>query len=44
MEKATIIVLAFQALVVLAAIGFLIYFIIQRIEKKKHETFEDRDN
>ena len=39
-----VIILAIETLVVLGIIGLLIYFIIQRIEKKKNETFEDRDN
>jgi len=43
MEMA-VIILAIETLVVLGIIGLLIYFIIQRIEKKKNETFEDRDN
>ncbi len=44
MEMAVIIVLAFEALMVLAALSLLIYFIVRRIERKKQETFEDRDN
>lgn len=41
---AVIIILAVEALIFFGVIGLLIYLIIQRIEKKKKETFEDRDN
>ncbi len=44
MDMAVIIVLALEALIFLGAVGLLIYFIVQRIEKKRQETFEDRDN
>ena len=41
---AVIIVLTLEALILFAFLGLLIYFIVRRIEKKKQETFEDRDN
>lgn len=44
MEMAVIIIIGLEALVFLGLLGLLIYFIVQRIERKKHETFEDRDN
>jgi len=44
MEMAVIVIVAFEALLFLAGLGLLIYFIVQRLEKKKKETFEDRDN
>lgn len=33
-----------QILIWLFFLGAIIYLIIRRIEKKKEETFEDRDN
>lgn len=44
MEMVPIIVLLVEAVIVLGLFGLLIYFIIQRIERKRQETFEDRDN
>jgi preprotein translocase subunit YajC len=44
MDMAVIIIVGLEALFFLAMIGLLIYFIVQRVERKKHETFEDRDN
>ena len=37
-------VVVLEALIFLGVIGLIIYFIVKRIEKKKQETFEDRDN
>lgn len=37
-------VVALEGLIFLGAIGLIIYLIVQRIERKKQETFEDRDN
>jgi len=44
MGNIAIIILMIEGVVVLTLLGFLIYFIVQRIENKKNETFEDRDN
>jgi len=38
------IVIAIQASIFLAFLVVLIYVIVRRIEAKKKETFEDRDN
>ena len=37
-------IVVLEAMVFLGVIGLVIYFIVRRIEKKKKETFEDRDN
>ena len=37
-------IVVLEAMVFLGVIGLVIYFIVRRIEKKKQETFEDRDN
>ena len=37
-------IIALEGLIFLGAIGLIIYLIIRRIERKKQETFEDRDN
>lgn len=44
MDKMVGFVVIVQGIVLVGSLGLLIYFIIQRIEKKKQETFEDRDN
>jgi len=44
METVPIIIFSIYGLVGLTAIILLIIFIVQRIEAKKNETFEDRDN
>lgn len=44
MEAIPFVILALYGLGITAAIILLIVFIIRRIEAKKHETFEDRDN
>lgn len=41
---AVIITIAIQACIFLAFLIGLIYVIVKRIEAKKKETFEDRDN
>lgn len=37
-------ILIVEGLIVLGLIGLIIYLIIRRLEKKRHETFEKRDN
>jgi phage shock protein PspC (stress-responsive transcriptional regulator) len=37
-------ILVFQAFVWIAFFGIIIYLIARRIEEKRNETFEDRDN
>lgn len=34
----------FPVLTAAAFVAIIVYLIYQRIEEKKHETFEDRDN
>lgn len=41
---AVMVTIAIQASVFLACLGILIYVIVKRIEAKKKETFEDRNN
>lgn len=41
---AVLTIIIIQASVFLAILGLLIYVIVNRIESKKNETFEDRDN
>ena len=41
---AVLTMIAIQACVFVAILGALIYVIVKRIESKKKETFEDRDN
>ena len=41
---AALTMIAIQASIFLLALGALIYAIVKRIESKKNETFEDRDN
>jgi hypothetical protein len=41
---AAMIAIAIQASIFLAFLVLLIYVIVRRIEAKKKETFEDRDN
>lgn len=41
---AALIAIAIQASIFLVFLGALIYVIVKRIESKKKETFEDRDN
>ncbi len=38
------IAIAIQASIFLLFLGALIYVIVRRIENKRNETFEDRDN
>ncbi len=44
MEGFPMVVLILYALIGVIAVVALIYFIAKRIENKKNETFEDRDN
>ncbi len=44
METVPIIIFSIYGLLGVTAIILLIIFIVQRIEAKKNETFEDRDN
>jgi preprotein translocase subunit YajC len=44
MPFAAILVIMLQSLIFIGSIVLIIYLIVQRIEKKKQETFEDRDN
>lgn len=44
MEMAVIILITLETLILFTFLGLLIYFIVRRIEKKKQETFEHRDN
>jgi preprotein translocase subunit YajC len=37
-------ILIVEGLIVLGLIGLIIYLIIRRLEKKRQETFEKRDN
>jgi len=44
MNSVAITILMIEGIVVLGLLGLLIYFVVQRIESKKNESFEDRDN
>lgn len=44
MTNLGIIILAIQAILFLAAFVAIVYLIARRIDKKKKETFEKRDN
>ena len=44
MDFVVILILLFEGLLALGAVALIIYLIVRRIEKKKTETFEDRDN
>lgn len=44
MDIIVVLILMFEGLLALGAIGLIIYLILRRVEKKKTETFEDRDN
>lgn len=37
-------IIAFQAIIWLSFLVIIIYLIVRRIEEKRNETFEDRDN
>jgi preprotein translocase subunit YajC len=37
-------ILIVEGLIVLGLIGLIIYLIVRRLEKKRQETFEKRDN
>lgn len=37
-------ILIVEGLIVLGLIGLIIYLVIRRLEKKRQETFEKRDN
>lgn len=43
MDRLAIIILLIQAMVFAFLAGALVYFIIQRIKKRKQERFEKRD-
>ncbi|MDX2362429.1 MAG: hypothetical protein QNK23_16595 [Crocinitomicaceae bacterium] len=44
MGNIALIILLIEGIVILGLLGLLIYFIAKRIESKKQETFEDRNN